>query len=69
MERPLRLWGKADADARLAHATAEAGDLAVMAPGTSRRGRYWPCGSLRCVRDRLAWPRRTMPGQPANWSP
>uniref|UniRef100_UPI003F49AD3D TolC family protein n=1 Tax=Cupriavidus yeoncheonensis TaxID=1462994 RepID=UPI003F49AD3D len=30
VERPLRLWGKADADARLADATAEAGDLAVM---------------------------------------
>ncbi|UIF87960.1 TolC family protein [Cupriavidus sp. UYPR2.512] len=30
VDRPLRLWGKADADARLAHATAEAGDLAVM---------------------------------------
>ncbi len=29
VERPLRLWGKADVDARLAHATAEAGDLAV----------------------------------------
>ncbi|TXI88676.1 MULTISPECIES: TolC family protein [unclassified Cupriavidus] len=30
VERPLRLWGKADADARLADATAEAGRLMVM---------------------------------------
>ena len=30
VERPLRLWGKAHADARLADATAETGDLAMM---------------------------------------
>ncbi|WP_011301764.1 TolC family protein [Cupriavidus necator] len=30
VERPLRLWGKADADARLADATGEAANLAVM---------------------------------------
>jgi len=30
LERPLRLWGKADADGALADATAQAGQLAVM---------------------------------------
>lgn len=56
LERPLRLWGKADADGELADATAQSGQLAVMDARheVSRQILSLWFGALRAQQARLA---------------
>ncbi|MDR3379983.1 MAG: TolC family protein, partial [Cupriavidus basilensis] len=56
LERPLRLWGKADADGELADATAQSGQLAVMDARheVSRQILSLWFGALRAQQVRLA---------------
>jgi outer membrane protein, heavy metal efflux system len=69
VERQLRLWGKADADGRLADAAVEAAQLAVKDARHEASRQILALWFPPCAQVKPAWPRRTTLVRRRNWPP